>query len=73
MGSPLDGNRCILRRGADAKGGGLMHWWNIQAAGLGTIMVKARTKNQALAEAASRWKVDVDKLAGAMVTMRTKL
>lgn len=50
-----------------------MHWWNIQAAGLGTIMVKARTKNQALAEAASRWKVDVDKLAGAMVTMRTKL
>lgn len=45
-----------------------MRWWNIQAAGLGTIMVKASTRIQALSEAADRWKVPVDKLADATVT-----
>mgnify|MGYP005781674041 FL=1 len=45
-----------------------MRWWNIKAVGLGTIMVKASTRNQALAEAADRWKVDVDKLDDATVT-----
>ena len=44
-----------------------MRWWKIKVVGLGTIMVKASTKNQALAEAADRWKVDVDKLADAKV------
>ena len=63
----MDGHCRCLRRGADAEGGGLMRWWNIQAAGLGTIMVKAQTRIQALEEAADRWKVDVDKLADAKV------
>lgn len=44
-----------------------MRWWNIQAVGLGSIMVKAQTRIQAVAEAAERWKVDVDKLADAKV------
>lgn len=44
-----------------------MRWWHIKAVGLGTIMVKAVTRNQALSEAADRWKVDVDKLADATV------
>lgn len=50
-----------------------MRWWNIQAAGLGTIMVKASTRNQALEEAAARWKVTVERLDGATVTPGAEL
>ncbi len=64
----MDGHCRCLRRGANAEGGGLMRWWNIKAVGLGTIMVKAQTRIQALEEAADRWKVDVDKLDDATVT-----
>ena len=50
-----------------------MRWWNIAAKGLGTIMVKAHTRVQALEEAANRWNVSTDKLENATVTARDEV
>ena len=50
-----------------------MRWWNIEAKGLGTIMVKAHTRAQAVEEAANRWNVTPDKLETAVVTAREEV
>lgn len=50
-----------------------MRWWDIAAKGLGTIMVKAHTRAQALEEAAHRWNVSTDKLENATVTAREEV